>query len=127
MTKIPILTMKQPTFSTSPHNTRWRHTRVSLMEVVLTKALIVKQGTRLSMSRFRVTIKILVMTNIHMIYRVSRSSFTVVNYVEVLTIALIAKLGTRLSMSILLMIIMTHPVLNNLHNIQPLNHFFKAS
>ncbi|GJY97805.1 hypothetical protein Tco_0514715 [Tanacetum coccineum] len=39
------------TYSTSPHNTRWRHTSVSFVEVGLTKDLIVKHKTCLSMSR----------------------------------------------------------------------------
>ncbi|GKE80756.1 hypothetical protein Tco_1550756 [Tanacetum coccineum] len=52
------------------------------MEEALTRALIVKQGTHPSMIRVPVTIKILVMTNLHIILRVSHDSLTVVRPVE---------------------------------------------
>ncbi|GJY32821.1 hypothetical protein Tco_0417290 [Tanacetum coccineum] len=91
--------MKQTTSSTSPHNTIWRHTRVSFVEEALTRALTVKQGTCPSMSRVLVTIKILLMTKLHIILRVLHVSYTVVSSVEVLILALIIKRGTRLSLS----------------------------
>ncbi|GJY41776.1 hypothetical protein Tco_0429046 [Tanacetum coccineum] len=71
--------MKQTTSSTSPHNTQWRYTRVSFVEEALTWVMIDKQGTLPSMIRVLVTIKILVMTNLHIILRVSHNSLTVVS------------------------------------------------
>ncbi|GJZ79731.1 hypothetical protein Tco_0644568 [Tanacetum coccineum] len=49
-----------------------------------------------------VTIKILVITNLHFILRIRNNSLTVVRSVEVPIIALIIKLGTNLSMSLIL-------------------------
>ncbi|GKA95073.1 hypothetical protein Tco_0817111 [Tanacetum coccineum] len=74
--------MKQTTSSTSPHNTIWRHTRVGFVKEALTRALTVKQGTCPSMSRVLVTIKILLMTKLHIILRVLHVSYTVVSSVE---------------------------------------------
>nr|GEV38344.1 hypothetical protein [Tanacetum cinerariifolium] len=51
---------------------------------------------------FPVTIKILVMTNLHFIHRVNNNSSIVVRSVKVPILALIVKPGTRLSMSLLL-------------------------
>ncbi|GJZ01833.1 hypothetical protein Tco_0519794 [Tanacetum coccineum] len=69
-------------------------------------ALIVKHGTHPSMTRVPVTIKTLVLTNLHFIHQVSHNSSTVVRFVEVPIIALIVK-PTSLSMSLLLVTIMT--------------------
>ncbi|GKB78371.1 hypothetical protein Tco_0945266 [Tanacetum coccineum] len=66
-------------------------THVSFVEETLTRALIVKEGTHLSMIRVLVTIKILVLTNLHIILRVSHNNSTVVRSVEVRIIALIVK------------------------------------
>ncbi|GKC54336.1 hypothetical protein Tco_1077081 [Tanacetum coccineum] len=54
------------------------------------------------MIRVPVTIKILVITNLHSFLRVSHNSSTVVRSVEVPIIALIVKPGTSLSMSLIL-------------------------
>ncbi|GJU41771.1 hypothetical protein Tco_1194728 [Tanacetum coccineum] len=51
------------------------------------------------MSRTRVAIKTLVMTNLHIILRVCHSSSIIVNIVEVSMIVLIANLGTSFSMN----------------------------
>ncbi|GJW39552.1 hypothetical protein Tco_0065397 [Tanacetum coccineum] len=75
--------MKHPTSSTNLHSTNTRHTRVSFVEATLTRALIVKQGTHSSMIRVFVTIKILVLTNRHIILQVSHNSSTVVRSVEI--------------------------------------------
>ncbi|GJR51296.1 hypothetical protein Tco_1401817 [Tanacetum coccineum] len=74
--------MKHPTSSTNLHSTNTRHTCVSFVEATLTQALIVKQGTRPSMIRVLVTIKILVLTNLHIILRVSHNSSTIVRSVK---------------------------------------------
>ncbi|GJX99262.1 hypothetical protein Tco_0356281 [Tanacetum coccineum] len=74
--------MKHPTSSTNLHSTTTRHTRVSFVEGTLTRALIVKQGTHPSMISVLVTIKILVLTNLYIILRVSHNNSTVVRSVE---------------------------------------------
>ncbi|GKA43392.1 hypothetical protein Tco_0736116 [Tanacetum coccineum] len=94
MTQILILIMILPTSSTNLHNTNTRHTRVSFVEGTLTRVLIVKQGTHPSLIRVPVTIKTLVLTNLHSILRVRHSSSTVVSSVEVHIIVMIAKQGT---------------------------------
>nr|GEU51455.1 NAC domain-containing protein [Tanacetum cinerariifolium] len=82
MTQILVLKMKHSTSSTNLNSTNTRHTCVSCVEIVLTMDLIVKHGLRLSISRTHVTIKSLVMTNLHIIHRVSQNSSTVVRSVE---------------------------------------------
>ncbi|GKE02635.1 hypothetical protein Tco_1390618 [Tanacetum coccineum] len=74
--------MKHLISLTNPHNTRFRHTRVSIVKEALTRALIVKHGTHPSLIRVPVTIKTLVLTNLHSILRVSHNSLTVVSSVE---------------------------------------------
>ncbi|GJS39501.1 hypothetical protein Tco_0564544, partial [Tanacetum coccineum] len=64
-----------PTSSTNFHNTNTRHTRVNFLEGTLTRVLIVKQGTHPSLIRVPVTIKTLVLTNLHSILRVSHNGF----------------------------------------------------
>ncbi|GJV90278.1 hypothetical protein Tco_1538091 [Tanacetum coccineum] len=64
--------------------------------------MIAKQETCPSMIRVLVTIRTIVMTNLHSILRISNNSSTVVRYVEVPIIALIVKPGTNLSMSLIL-------------------------
>ncbi|GJW52459.1 hypothetical protein Tco_0093810 [Tanacetum coccineum] len=83
-----------PTSSTNLHNTNTRHTRVSFVEGTLTRVLIVKQGTHPSLIRVPVTIKTLILTNLHSILRVSHNSSTVVSSVEVHIRVMIAKQGT---------------------------------
>ncbi|GKE41773.1 hypothetical protein Tco_1469057, partial [Tanacetum coccineum] len=73
--------MKHPTSSTNLHSTNTTHTRMSIMEEALTWALIAKQEHP-SMIRVPVPIKILVMTNLHFILRVSHNSSTVVRSVK---------------------------------------------
>ncbi|GKA02559.1 hypothetical protein Tco_0675224 [Tanacetum coccineum] len=99
---------------TSPLNIGWRHTRVSIVEESLTRALIVRQGTHPSLIRVLVTIKTLVLTNLYSILRVSHSSLTVVSSVEVHIIVMITKHGTCLSMIRVLVTIKTL-VMTNLH------------
>ncbi|GKB25832.1 hypothetical protein Tco_0865233 [Tanacetum coccineum] len=81
------------TSSTNLHSTNTRHTRVSFVEGTLTRVLIVKQGTRPSLIRVPITIKTLILTNLHSILRVSHNSSTVVSSVEVHIIVMIAKAG----------------------------------
>ncbi|GJZ52134.1 hypothetical protein Tco_0606649 [Tanacetum coccineum] len=90
--------MKHLISLTTPRNIRLRHTRASIVEEALTWALIVKQGTHPSLIRVSVTIKILVITNLHFIHLVCHSSSTVVRSVEVHIIVMIAKQGTHPSM-----------------------------
>ncbi|GJU33859.1 hypothetical protein Tco_1182213 [Tanacetum coccineum] len=66
------------------------------------QVMIAKQGTCPSMIRLPVTIKTLVLTNLHSILHISNSSSIVVRSVEVPVIALIVKPGTSLSMSLIL-------------------------
>ncbi|GKA19045.1 hypothetical protein Tco_0698960 [Tanacetum coccineum] len=63
--------------------------------------MIAKQGTCPSMIRVLVTIKTLMMTNLHFILRINNSSSTVVRSMEVPIIALNVKPGTSLSMSLI--------------------------
>ncbi|GJX52358.1 putative reverse transcriptase domain-containing protein [Tanacetum coccineum] len=121
MTQILILIMILPTSSTNLHNTNTRHTRVSFVEGTLTRVLIVKQGTHPSLIRVPVTIKTLVLTNLHSILRVSHNSSTVVSSVEVHIIVMIAKQGTCLSMIRVLVTIKTL-VMTNLHFILRINN-----
>ncbi|GJZ27992.1 hypothetical protein Tco_0572639 [Tanacetum coccineum] len=86
--------MKHLISLTNHHNIRFRHTCMSIVEEALTRALIVKQGTHPSLIRVPVTIKILVITNLHSIHRINHNSLTVVRSVEVPIIALIVKPGT---------------------------------
>ncbi|GKB64729.1 hypothetical protein Tco_0920915 [Tanacetum coccineum] len=105
-----------PTSSTNLHSTNTRHTRVNFVEGTLTRVLIVKQGTHPSLIRVPVTIKTLVLTNLHSILRVSHNSSTVVSSVEVHIIVMIAKQGTCPSMIRVLVTIRTL-VMTNLHSI----------
>ncbi|GJX31450.1 hypothetical protein Tco_0241305 [Tanacetum coccineum] len=82
--------MKHLISLTNPCNIRLRHTHVSIVEGALIRALIVKQGTYSSLIRVPVTIKILVMTNLHFIHLVCHNSSTVVRSVEVHIIVMIA-------------------------------------
>nr|GEV06429.1 hypothetical protein [Tanacetum cinerariifolium] len=61
----------------------------------------VGEGTHPSMIRVFVTIKILVMTNLHSILLISNNSLNIVRSVEVPIIALIVEPGTNLCMSLL--------------------------
>ncbi|GJT92501.1 RNA-directed DNA polymerase, eukaryota, reverse transcriptase zinc-binding domain protein [Tanacetum coccineum] len=116
MTQILILIMILPTSSTNLYNTNTRHTRVNFVEGTLTRVLIVKQGTHPSLIKVPVTIKSLVLTNLHSILRVSHNSLTVVSSVEVHIIVMIAKQGTCPSMIRVLVTIRTL-VMTNLHSI----------
>ena len=83
ITRIPIPTITQLIYSISYHTVRLSSFTVVSTVVVHTPVLIVNRETRLSMSRFLITI----MTTTHITH--SHISFTVVSIVEVLTLALI--------------------------------------
>ncbi|GJR17603.1 hypothetical protein Tco_0966130 [Tanacetum coccineum] len=110
-----------PNFFNKPRNIGWRHTRVSIVEESLTRALIVRHETHLCLIMVPVTIKTLVFTNLHSILRVSHSSSTVVSFVEVHIIVMIAKQGTCLSL-IRVPITIKTLVFTNLHSILRVSH-----
>ncbi|GJR68700.1 hypothetical protein Tco_0014765 [Tanacetum coccineum] len=68
------------------------------MEEAFTRASIVKQGTHPSMIRVPITIKTLVLANLHYILRASHNSLTVVSSMEVHILVLIVKQGIHPSM-----------------------------
>nr|GFB85423.1 hypothetical protein [Tanacetum cinerariifolium] len=78
MILIRTLSMILQTFSPTLYNPNTRQTRMSYVETLLTMVMIVHHGSRLSMSRNRVTIKTLVIIIIHKSHRVFHNNIFVV-------------------------------------------------